>query len=586
MTKAPSYVLGAVAYFLFASLAVGLTRLNGGVALLWVANAVPLVMLCGRPVRQWPAPLLATGLGGMTATMLFGPVPAAAPAFAVANIGEAALAAALLRRWGVNSDLFRNSRSVLIFAFASALVAPSASAFVGATVGVLAFGKQWDATWVDWFVGHGVGALIAAPLILLVSSGELFSSVRKLRRRDAASALLLLGLVAAVTTVSFWQSGLPLLFLPMLPAMIATFSLRVPGAVLSVVLVAAIGGLFTIHGYGPVMMIHDSHILQLQFFQLFLATTFLMCLPVAGALNEREQLLTELQAGRARFRLLADNVTDAILEIGSDGIIRYASPAVRDLAGFDPAMLVGRPAVEFMHADDRARAQAAHREALAEPGRPVTIEYRVHKADGEIGWFETRARAIVNAAGEVDAAVSAIRDIGERKALESRLRAAADTDPLTGLANRRAFLRQLDRTLADGGAGLPASIALLDLDHFKKVNDSYGHAAGDTTLMLIADVCRKSLRGDDMVARIGGEEFALLLAGVSESEAAGVCERMRHEVARCAIPIDAGRTIHITASIGVAELTVARTGPEALSIADAALYRAKAEGRDRVALSA
>ena len=160
---------------------------------------------------------------------------------------------------------------------------------------------------------------------------------------------------------------------------------------------------------------------------------------------------------------------------------------------------------------------------------------------------------------------------------------ASRTDSLTGLLNRRGFLETTDGALARSRrSGKPVSIVLSDLDHFKRVNDSFGHAAGDAVLKAVADAIRSSLRSQDVAARWGGEEFILLLPDTGKEGAMHVAESTRAAVSELVINHDGSR-IQVTLSLGVAEHLADRSIEETVAQADAALYKAKEEGRNRVA---
>ena len=572
----------AAAYGVMAAVALTLTRLDGGVAILWVANAALLVRLRGLPMARWPRPLVLCAVSNVAANIMFGASSLAAPGFAIANMCEACLATSLLNLWAPREELFETTRSVLKFTVVAGVIAPTFSGAIGGMIATLRLHRPLAVSWIDWTLGHGLGMLIVAPMAMLVANGDLVRWWRALDARSSRQTAAVLSLVTLVSLMVFGQDHLPILFLPALPVLVAAFQIGSVGAALSVLIVAVTGGGLTLMGHGPVTLIKSSHVLQMQFFQFYLASTFLLALPVAGALKHREQLLAALQVSEGRYRLLADNVTDAILSIAPDGAIRYASPAVRMLAGLDPQAMVGRNALELVHPDDLERVQAVHRQTLRSPGEVFTVDYRVTKADGEIGWFETRAKTMTDALGRTDGVVSAIREVSGRKQLEQQLREAAETDPLTGLANRRAFLHHLNASIATRKQGKPASLAMIDLDYFKRVNDEHGHGVGDMTLMLLADICRDFVRANDVVARIGGEEFALILNGAELAEAHLVCDRLREKIGACAVPIALGRSISISASIGVARVTPGASCDALLASADAALYQAKSAGRNRV----
>lgn len=166
---------------------------------------------------------------------------------------------------------------------------------------------------------------------------------------------------------------------------------------------------------------------------------------------------------------------------------------------------------------------------------------------------------------------------------QQELRQAANTDSLTGLANRRAVQQSLDSWQRQRSRyGVPVTLLLLDLDHFKAVNDQRGHQAGDQLLMQIADILRRRARDTDMAGRWGGEEFVLVLPHTHAAEAMIVAEAIRHGVAAHT----EGQPQRVTASIGVAELMVNETPESWIARADAALYQAKADGRNRLVLAA
>jgi diguanylate cyclase (GGDEF)-like protein len=168
---------------------------------------------------------------------------------------------------------------------------------------------------------------------------------------------------------------------------------------------------------------------------------------------------------------------------------------------------------------------------------------------------------------------------------EMELRLIAQTDFLTGALTRRAFIVELDRAWARfARQNEPSAVLLLDLDRFKPINDSFGHAAGDAALVSVANCCRDQIRAGDAFGRIGGEEFAILLGNVNSDEAAAAAERFRSSIA--GLTIAALPDLHVTASIGVASLTTDVTSMhDWLARADAAMYAAKRSGRNRCCIA-
>ena len=178
--------------------------------------------------------------------------------------------------------------------------------------------------------------------------------------------------------------------------------------------------------------------------------------------------------------------------------------------------------------------------------------------------------------------------LARRRAAASlaELRRLAEVDDLTGLLNRRCFMSALEHSFARAReTGGSLSLALLDVDHFKQVNDQHGHSAGDAVLRIVAQIFSAQAREGDILGRIGGEEFALLLPGTTGAQARLVCERLRKAVAAQSIVLPPGTTHSVTVSAGVAELGGKATPDSLMTLADAALYEAKRAGRNMVRLT-
>jgi diguanylate cyclase (GGDEF)-like protein/PAS domain S-box-containing protein len=554
-----------------------LTRLDNGIALIWLANGPLLATLCKTPPRHWPAYLVAAWLGMVGVVfVLAGWQPIVLP-YALVDVGEAVLAAALLRHWRVNDRLFRSIGTVPLFVAACG-VATALCALPGAAIAIVAYRHGvFPPIVLDWIIGHGLGLLVGTPLALVARRDEgVWTELA--RPRQAASAIGAVLLVAGVTAAAFAQNTLPLLFLPILPVVIATFAAQRAGAAASVVIVAVIGGVMTARGHGPIMLIEGNAAERLQFFQFYLAALFLVALPIAAVLKQREALMRTLAENEARYRLLADHATDIMMTLDPDGTVRFASPSVREIALYAPEVLIGRSMIDMIHADDRGRVKALYHAGLATPEHAYAFEFRAIKADGTVSWFESNNRVVIDATGRPTAIVCIVRDMAGHKRREAELERAAATDALTGLLNRNAFRRRIEDRLR--GDDAPGTLALIDLDHFKHVNDAYGHATGDAALLVLADLLRANLRPDDAVGRIGGEEFAILFAGRGATAAVSICDRLRDTLAGTEIPA-VDDCFSITMSAGVMPLRRDLTIDALFSRADEALYRAKALGRNR-----
>jgi len=221
--------------------------------------------------------------------------------------------------------------------------------------------------------------------------------------------------------------------------------------------------------------------------------------------------------------------------------------------------------------------------ALIDRGPPAAADVSMPAEGGE-RQYEASLSAIPGRGGKPLGSIVSLNDITLRVALAERLEALATVDGLTGVANRRAFLESADRELRRARRlGTPVSALILDLDEFKKVNDTFGHAAGDAVLKAAAGACARRLRSTDLFCRYGGEEFAVLLPGLGPREAAAAAERLRSAIASLGVDSPGG-TLRATASFGCTGRfrLGEETMDELLREADEALYKAKAAGRDRV----
>ena len=570
----------AVGFFLAASATIGLTRFDGGVSTLWIATSLLLGWLATTPVEYHRRGIAASCVASLGVTAFVGLGPLAAPFLIPGNVGEAVVGAWMLRRWLGHTRYFESIEGIAAFVLIAGLLAPAISAIPGALMVYVVTGHPLLQDYGYWVAGHGLGTLTFTPIVMLLLRGELRFWAKE-RPRGMWEPPLLLGAVAATTCYVFAQSTMPLLFLPMLPMMIATVRLGRFGAASSTLIVTVGGGLLTLHGTGPIVLMTGGLAAKAQFFQLYLATSALLVLPVAALLKQHRELVIRLSQSEARHKLIELHSGDVILNSTVDGTILYASPAVRILGGYDPDELIGRNALELVQKDHRPIIVSAHRQALADVDETVCVEYRAILSDGSLKWFESNTRAVVAEDRLPVGFVSAIRDVSHRKAAESRMLAEANTDVLTGLLNRRAFMDMLEtRWQQVRECEGTCSVAIFDIDRFKAVNDLYGHAIGDLALQAFADVARRTLRGADMIARIGGEEFALLLWNADIDAAAAVAERLRGEVAKAIIRSDRSQDFSITVSVGVAELLPSTDPASTIKAADDALYAAKNAGRN------
>ena len=237
-------------------------------------------------------------------------------------------------------------------------------------------------------------------------------------------------------------------------------------------------------------------------------------------------------------------------------------------------------AIIFASAEDYSRVGNEILQAF-DAGEAYSGECLMVRADGRQFWTRLRGR-LVDTADRSAGTIWTVSDISEQRLAREELAWTAGHDPLTGLANRRAFERRAEALVQGLPVTLPAAIIFLDLDHFKPVNDQGGHAAGDAMLVAVAAAISSAVRATDLVARPGGDEFAVLLERCSSAAALHTAEHIRAAIAAVVLPWE-GKIFSVSASLGVASLTAGTATLSGwLARADAACYAAKAAGRGRV----
>jgi diguanylate cyclase (GGDEF)-like protein/PAS domain S-box-containing protein len=310
----------------------------------------------------------------------------------------------------------------------------------------------------------------------------------------------------------------------------------------------------------------------------------LVLMRLAGLVSQLSRTLgrtREAEAGRKRteerFTSLVQNSSDLVTVTDGSGTITYISPAVTSMLGHHPQDLVGKELVKLMQGDDVAALSSVYREMVDHSAsQPTRLEYRWRHRDGSYRDVEVTFSNLLREPS-VQGIVLNTRDVTERKALEAQLAHQAFHDPLTDLANRELFRDRVEHALARRH-GQPLAVLFLDIDDFKKINDSLGHSAGDKLLLSLADRIRHCLREGDTAARLGGDEFGVLLEDTRD--ASTVAERIR-EAVRDPIAIDANE-VCVTVSIGISVSTLAHNGAdELLRNADVAMYAAKNRGKGR-----
>jgi diguanylate cyclase (GGDEF)-like protein/PAS domain S-box-containing protein len=286
---------------------------------------------------------------------------------------------------------------------------------------------------------------------------------------------------------------------------------------------------------------------------------------------------TQVQRRRAdeRFQALFQHAPDMVSVLDAHGRIQYSSPSAGAVIGVDVGALTGISVFDLVHPDDRESMRESFRDLMAERDAVQRLQCRVLTTDGGFRWFEfTASNQTRNPS--LNGVVINARDVSENRAFQERLAHEAQHDPLTGLPNRRRMQDALDASLKGG----EVAVLFVDLDGFKPVNDGYGHEAGDELLRQVAYRLSGCVRDGDVLARVGGDEFVVLMPGVLyEADAEAMGARIGDAVERPFLI--AGHEVTIGASVGFHLATAADDPDQALRAADRAMYAVKRAGGGR-----
>jgi diguanylate cyclase len=309
------------------------------------------------------------------------------------------------------------------------------------------------------------------------------------------------------------------------------------------------------------------------------------------SLEARRRAEEKLAEERERLRITLQSIDDAVITTDAQSRITYLNPRAQHLLALDLEAVKNRRVDEVMYLSDPTTSRAAPNligQSVVH-GKVFRRESPclLHRADGTFCYVTDTASPVLDVAGAVTGIVIVLRNSTEEFDRARELAHQAIHDPLTGLANRAEFQRRIREVFVTGRHldERPAALLAIDLDRFKLVNDTGGHAAGDAVLRKVAEICRHHVRGADTVARLGGDEFAILLDNCPERRAVAVAEQLL--LGLNPLEIDWGGIDYRTgASIGLAMRTTHMTGEEEwLAAADAACYAAKRAGRGEIRIA-
>jgi len=570
-----------------------------GVLLVWLPSGVAVATMHAIDRKQWPGFLALLFLVQIAVILYNGTGFLNALGLAVSTTVQALICTDLGRRALGGRARIPRGFSHVIGLFAAAVL----GCLAGAS---LAFPFRPEQTLGElswWFLANVLGVLAGAPLLLALRQAVgIGAKVQHLTwDRWFLPAMTLVGGLAWLC-LSF---GIPELIPVLVAAMVfVTVRYGEPSPACIVLVYAAIATLLSLGGASPAPEFtsdpQDAALTLQAWLLVMLATT----VPLAALLTKQDALAEQLQG---RNLSLQQNLTIFDLAEGLAGIGRWRYDLVSGLQDWSPKMLELNGLSPDLAPDpgdvrallpDKGEALFGMIAANRDAREAYSFNYRV-KPTGQVerilrisilNEFDQKGRRIALFAVAMDVTEQVRREEalemarGRAVQLAAEAQLLANTDPLTGLANRRCALSRLKLLIQQAEKAVsPLSVVMFDIDHFKRVNDGFGHQMGDEVLIRVAQLATSQVRAGDLLGRIGGEEFVWLLPGVVAPKAHQLAERLRH-----AIEESSGKDglPQVTASIGIASLRPGDDVERVLARADTALYEAKEGGRNRVKLAA
>ncbi|GAA4641683.1 diguanylate cyclase [Pontixanthobacter gangjinensis] len=582
---------------LYYGLAIGsltLTQNSDGIASFWPGSGLFVAALLLSRQSLHASILLTVAIGSVMANLQAGSTVQEALVYSAANCIEALIVSRFACKSDGSLGSMDDPRSVVRF-FGGAL----AGGFVSAAIATMFSGNLSVHFFQSWFGTVVLGILIVTPAIVMIANAANRISVRP-AKREIFWAGLALTAVTAITLAVFSQNQYPLLFVIPLCVIGATYRLGAPAAAASVVMIALSGTWATAMGDGPINLMAGTTQAKNLFFQFFLLSLLCAAWPLSALLAQKHRLFGELANSKKRLEQAerAANIAHWYYEIGSKNL--HWSDELFRIYGMslDEEPLPNRRAILRYHPDDRDMILQTLITALRQQSE-YHFEARIIRPGGEIRYVTSSGEPDFDAHGEVIGIFGMVKDITERVGAIKSLKEArsvaeqqakiathlSETDLLTNIANRRKVVGFLQQAIVTAEkTGEPLSIGILDVDHFKSINDRFGHQAGDHVLEAIAATSTSFLRASDCVGRLGGEEFLFVLPGTTSEVAMAIAERVRAGIMN--LDWAQAELEQVTACVGIAQYVEGADEMWLMQAADEALYEAKKAGRNRLRLAA
>ena len=576
-TPRPPRLLGLIAlpvcYFAAAILAIYWTGGRAGIAPIWLSTAIVVAALLRNRPSYWPILLLLTATADLAASLVMGGKLIPAFSVAIVNLIEQLIVASCMRRFATTKPWFVSIEWMIYFG-AACVLASATAAILGSGIFSLLGEAEFATIWRFWFAADLLGLVAVTPLLLSWTDPRFHDNIPRHRFIEVAAWVLADGLV---TVLIFGNGRWPLLFLVFPFLLLTAIRTGLLGATAASTLVGVLATGLTIKGAGPIANLGQlSAVEHILFVQVYVLTVVLSSLLVAARVAYGELLEKKLHRQSSISAAALENMTQGLAMFDSDGKLVTCNNKYEKLYQL-PAALT-KPGISRDEINAHLLALGEYDDAQMQhfmkqsPSDPLWLRELIQHKSGKI--IQVQRHPLPDGGW-----VATYEDVTAQRNAEARIEHLAAHDPLTNLMNRASFNDHLQSLVAGRSSGQTSAILLLDVDHFKNVNDTMGHPAGDELLRQIAERLRATIREKDIVSRLGGDEFAILLCRTSSPDAVDALVKRMLPLINAPYQI-LGSKITASMSIGVSLIQDGLADPEKLMRqADLALYHAKANGR-------
>ncbi len=571
-------------YFIAGKLGLTLAFMHPSASPVWPPTGIALAAFLLLGIRIWPVILFGAFLVNVTNVGSFG----TSIGIAIGNTLEGILGALLIKRYIGGVQIFDRPQDIFTFAFLAGMLSTIISATFGVTtlcLGGFANWKQYESIWLTWWLGDLVGIWIVTPVVILwsLNPGVHWNRKKSVEALLLFCSLFFIGLVVFSGLFRLGEENYPLEFLCIPFLMWAAFRFNRRETATASFLLCGIAIWGTLLGFGP--FVRKSPNESLLLLQSYMGVISITAVAIASIVSERKRVEQALRQSEERYALAVKGSNEGLWDWNlQTGKVHFSRLWKQMLEHSEHE--IGDTLSEWLdrvHPEDIDHLKAEIDSHVQGLSPYFMCEYRMLLKNGTYHWMISRAVATRDTQGNTYRITGAQADIQIRKHMQEELARQASSDPLTNLPNRAFFLNRLTQVSNERRKHREKFLAILflDLDDFKMVNDTLGHIAGDKLLVEVTQRLKGCLRPQDIIARVGGDEFIMLLDDINGlPDTTQAAERILNNLT---LPFSLdGQRIRITASIGIAISTKDEPDPEKLlHEADTAMYRAKTLGRAR-----